>query len=130
MNVHVESAEDPSGDAPPANWREAMADLVSARLALMELEARDLARGATRKGLAVGVLAAAAFFTWALLLAGGIALLAAEFSLPWSWLALGAAGIHLVIALIAFAKLRQPGAPSFAITRSEFQRDREWFKKL
>lgn len=117
-------------DAPPANWREALADLVSARAALVEIEAREVAKRASQKGIAVGVLLGALFFTWALLLAGGIGLLAAKLEISWGWIALAAALLHGIAAALAVVKLRAPSPPSFSITRSEFERDREWFKNL
>ncbi|BCU79108.1 phage holin family protein [Luteolibacter sp. LG18] len=118
------------GEAPPANWREAVADLVSARVALIELEAREAARGAGRKGVLAAILGGAAFFTWALVLAGVIPLLAAAFGVAWGWIALGLALLHAIVAGIALTMLRKPEPPAFSLTRSEFQRDREWFKNL
>ncbi|MGC4015927.1 MAG: phage holin family protein [Luteolibacter sp.] len=117
-------------EAPPANWREAAADLVSARIALIELEARDAARNAGRKGVLGGILAGAAFFTWALILAGLIPLLASACEVSWGWIALGLAALHAIVAGVCFALIRKPVPPAFSLTRSEFQRDSEWFKNL
>lgn len=130
MNVPVDPVPDAHNDTPPANWREAVADLLSGRLALIELEAKEVARDAAKKGILIGLVAGAAFFTWALLLAGLIPLLATAFGVAWGWLALAAAALHVIVALVAVSRLKHPAAPAFTITRSEFQRDREWFKKL
>lgn len=130
MNESPEPATADDRDVPPANWREAAADLVSARIALIEIEARDAAKNAGRKGVLGGILAGAAFFTWALILAGVIPLLAAALEVSWGWIALGLALLHAIVAAVCFALIRKPVPPAFSLTRSEFQRDREWFKNL
>lgn len=130
MNQPVDPVNDVHSDPPPANWREAVADLLSTRLELIELEAKEVAKEAATKGLLIGVIAGAAFFAWALILAGAIPLLAIALKVSVGWIALGAAGLHLIAALIAVARLKRPAPPAFSITRSEFKRDREWFKKL
>lgn len=117
-------------EAAPANWREAVADLLSARVELIRLEAKQAAAQGGRKAVVAGILAIAATFTWALLLAGGIPLIAEGSGIRWPLIALAAAGLHLFLALLMVARLRRPGPPSFPITRDEFQRDREWFKHL
>jgi len=75
-------------------------------------------------------MAIAATFTWALVLAGSIPLIAQASGVKWPVIALSAAGVHLVLALLMVARLRRKGAPAFPITRNEFNRDREWFRTL
>lgn len=126
----MENSPVDGNEAPPANWREAVADLLSARVELIRLEAKQAAAQGARKAVIVAILAIAAAFTWALVLAGGIPLVSEASGIRWPLIALAAAGLHLLLALLMIAQLRRPGSPSFPITRDEFQRDREWFKHL
>lgn len=125
---------DPSPEAtdelPPANWREAVSDLLSARIELIRLEATRASAEGIKKAAALGITVVALTFTWILLLAGGIPLIATASGVKWPLIALAAAGLHLVLALLMLVRLRRRGAPAFPITRNEFQRDREWFRTL
>ncbi|OYV07125.1 MAG: hypothetical protein CFE26_02635 [Verrucomicrobiales bacterium VVV1] len=114
----MENSPVDGNEAPPANWREAVADLLSARVELIRLEAKQAAEQGARKAVVVAILAISAAFTWALFLVGVIPLLSES------------TGVHLFVALLMVARLRRPGSPTFPITRDEFQRDREWFKNL
>ena len=69
-------------------------------------------------------------FAWALLLAGGIAALAAATRWPWHWFALAAAAAHALAAAIGFYLARSAARPAFPITRAEFHKDREWLDTL
>jgi hypothetical protein len=117
-------------DAPPANWREAVADLLSARIDLIRLEASQASAEGARKALALAVMAISIAFTWALVLVGLIPLISESFGIKWPIIALGAAGLHLFVALLMGARIRRQSEPAFPITRKEFQRDREWFRTL
>lgn len=120
----------PPGADAPVNWREAICELLATRAELIRLESSGAARHATRKGLLVGIIAGAAFFTWALALAGLVPLVAAAAGCAWTTAALWAAGLHLIAAVVAIVLLRRPAPPAFPITRAEFQRDREWLTHL
>lgn len=128
------SAVDPEpeapGEAPPANWREAVADLLSARIELIRLEAREASAEGARKAVALAVMAISLAFTWALLLVGLVPLISESSGVRWPVIALGAAVLHLSLALLMLLRLRRQGRPAFPITRKEFQRDREWFRTL
>lgn len=126
----MENSPVDGNEAPPANWREAVADLLSARVELIRLEAKQAAEQGARKAVVVAILAISAAFTWALVLVGVIPLLSEATGVRWPLIALAAAGVHLFVALLMVARLRRPGSPTFPITRDEFQRDREWFKNL
>lgn len=115
---------------PSVNWRQALEELFTTRAELIRLESLAATKGVVSKivwGAALGV---AALFCWLLLLAGGIGLLAKTTGVAWPCLTLTAAGLHLVVALVAYAKLRRPAPPNFSHTKAEFQRDREWLKTL
>ena len=116
--------------ALPANWREALLALVAARVALIELEFKQSAQAGARRALCLAAVAGCVFFTWALLLAGGIALLADSSGWPWYEIAIGAAALHL-LAAIGFALGTRPAStPAFAVTRAEFHKDRQWIENL
>lgn len=129
----------PGGDAPPrsnstsaapSNWREAIPALVSSRIALIQLEARDAARLGARRAAALIAAMLLMFFAWALLLAGGIAIAADQTGWPWHWIALSAAVLHLLVALILLQSAKTPTSAPFPVTRAEFQKDREWIESL
>ena len=114
----------------PAGWSEALGALVSARLALIQIESTAAARQAGRLAGTLAAGALAAFFAWALVLAGGIAALAAATAWPWHWIALAAAAMHALAAAICLLHARSAASPAFPITRAEFQKDREWLETL
>lgn len=114
----------------PANWREALLALVAARGALIELEFKLAAQAGARRAVCLGAVAGCLFFMWALLLAGGIAMLADASGWPWAWIAIGTAALHLVAAF-GFALAAKPATtPAFPVTRAEFHKDREWIENL
>ena len=104
--------------------------LIASRVALIQLESKDVARdGARRAGMLLGVIGFV-FFGWTLLLAGMVALLSTATGWPWSWVAIGLAILHLLLAVV-FAKLAKPsGKPAFPFTRAEFEKDREWIENF
>ena len=116
--------------SPPANWSEALAVLAATRLALIELEFKHAAQAGARRASCFGALLACVFFMWALLLAGGIAVLAQAVGWPWYWIAIGGAALHLVAASCLAMTARAAAAPAFPITRAEFQKDLEWIENL
>ena len=115
---------------PPVNWRQALGELFTTRAELIHLESLAAAKGVVSKMIWGAALGVAALFCWLLLLAGGIGLLAKTTGVAWPWLTFAAAGLHLLVALVAYAKLRRPAPPTFPHTKAEFQRDREWLKTL
>lgn len=118
-----------SGTASP-NWRVALMDLVAARLAIIQLESKDATREASRRAILIAAACGAAFFGWALLLVGSVSLLSQATGWPWNLVAMGLAALHLVIAIILSQSAKPSGTPSFPITRTEFQKDREWIENF
>ncbi len=117
--------------APPSvDWRKALGELFATRAELIRLESQAAAKGVVSKAIWGAILGIAALFCWLLLLAGGIALLAHTTGIVWFWLTLAAAGVHLLVVLLAFVQLRRPAPATFTHTKAEFQRDREWLKNL
>ncbi len=105
-------------------------DLLASRFTLIELESKDAAKeGARRAGL-IAAACGCAVFAWALLLAGGIPLIAGLCGCSWSLVALGAAILHLVTGFILISLAKPSAGPSFPVTRAEFQKDREWIQNF
>ena len=126
-----DAGTNPAGDSThPSNWREALMGLVASRIALIELESKEAASAGARRAASLVGAVISAFFTWALLLAGGIAAIAASTGCPWYWLAIGAAVVHLITALILMKAAKPSGQPAFPVTRSEFKKDREWIENF
>lgn len=119
-----------SGTKLPENWQEALACLVSSRISIMQAESKDAAATGTKKAVLGAVAAFCALLTWLLLLTGAVGAISAATSWTWYHVAFAAAGLHLVIAVIAILIAKSKSAPSFPITRAEFQKDREWLNQL
>ena len=117
-------------DPLPANWREALMSLVATRLTLIELEAKDAAKQTARRGSSLAAAVGCIVFAWALLLAGGVSIIAKSADLPWDQVAIGAAVLHLLGGIILARLARPSAATAFPITRAEFQKDREWIEKF
>jgi uncharacterized membrane protein YqjE len=114
-----------------ANWCEALMTLIASRIALIQLEARETAKQRVRRVVSVIIAVICLFFTWTLLLAGVIAAVSSATDFPWHWLAIGAAALHLLLALFLLkGGSANPPAPPFPLTRAEFQKDREWIENL
>ncbi len=104
--------------------------LIASRVALIQLESKDATRaGAKKAGMLLAVIGCVCF-AWLLLLAGGVSLIATILHWPWSWVAIGLAMLHLVIAVILAKLATTPGSSSFPVTRAEFQKDREWIENF
>jgi len=104
--------------------------LIASRVTLIQLESKEAAGEAGRRIAYLIAAVCAAVFAWALLIAGLVAILSESIGRPWSWVAVGFALLHLLAGLL-LARLAKPsGAPAFPITRSEFQKDREWIENF
>ena len=131
-------SDDPPIIASPAagdrsaggNWVEAIFGLAESRAAIMSLEAKDALNSGVAKFIPLAVCLFCVFTAWALTVAAAIGNLAACTALKWFQVAFAMAGLHLVIAAVAWliAKRRRP--TPFPVTRSEFEKDREWLIQL
>lgn len=117
-------------ESAPLDWREALLNLLSARAALVDLEARELARATAAKLMQAALALLALAVTWLLILAGAIGALAAFTPLAWYWIALILALLHAIAATILGKAASQPSPPAFPHSRSEFLKDREWIRNL
>jgi len=114
----------------PAGSIEALSALVGSRIAVIQLESRVATRQAGELVALIVTVALAAFFAWALLLAGAIAALAATSGWSWHWIALAVAAVHVAAAAIGLQRAKSAARPAFPITRAEFNKDREWLRTL
>lgn len=117
------------GDLPP-DWSEAMLNLVSARIELIQLESREAARTATRKAIMTGAGIGLIFFGWLLALAGIIGMIAHGAQIGWHWIAIIAALLHIIPAWLLLRTAKSTPTPSFPFTRAEFIKDRQWLQNL
>lgn len=114
----------------PESWKEALACLVSSRIAIIQAESKEAASAGAKKAVLGVVAALCALFTWILILAGAVGAISAATSWQWYHVAFAAAGLHLAFALITVLMLKAKAAPPFPITRAEFEKDREWLNQL
>jgi MFS family permease len=112
------------------HWRDALAGLLASRLALIQWESQAARREIVKCIAGLVMAAVAAVFSWALVLAGAIAALAAATGWSWFWLALAAALLHALFALGILLWVNSSRTPVFPITRNEFQKDRQWLQTL
>jgi uncharacterized membrane protein YqjE len=110
----------------PPNWRTALVDLLSSRIALIQLEFQQAAGSGIKRGALFAAAALLALLAWITLVAGTIGAISASAGWPWYWVTLSAGGIHLLIALILILIAKKPGPATFEVTRAEFQKDRAW----
>ena len=120
------------GSSPEAqlNWREALVELVTSRIALIRLESQGMVQQGVRTAAAGVVAVLAMLFAWALVLVGGIGALAVAAHWPWYWIALAVALLHVGAAGLCVMRIKAAQAPAFPVTRNEFQKDREWLLNL
>lgn len=120
------------GDAGlPKDWKSALANLVSARLEIIRIEAKSASAAAVGSIALLVVMLFGLLFAWALGLAAAIGAIAASGSWEWYLVAAVAAGAHLLLAVIALLIIRAgKRKASFPVTRAEFEKDREWLNRL
>lgn len=114
----------------PENWKGALVGLVASRVEILSVEAKEAIGSAGGK---IALLLTGFFFlltAWVLLLAGAVGGIASATDWKWYHVAFAAAGIHFLLALIAVLVAKSRKSDSFAVTRAEFEKDREWLNQL
>lgn len=115
----------------PQNWKEAIPCLVASRIAIIKAESGDVVGSVVGKIVLLAVAAFCLVLVWLLVVAGVIGAIAAATSWKWYHVAFAEAGVHALVALVAFLIARsKTTGPAFPITRSEFEKDREWLDQL
>lgn len=116
--------------AARGNWVEAIFDLVESRAAIISLEARDVLNSGLAKLIPLAVCLFCVFAAWALAVAAAIGCVAALTEWKWYQITFAMAGLHIVIGVVALLIAKKRKAASFPVTRSEFEKDREWLIQL
>lgn len=125
----AEGHTDPSASGTE-NWSAAVSSLLTARLAIISAEAKIAAESTVKKVILAAVAALTGLLFWLTLMAGLIGLIPSlTCALSWYHVALIIAGLHLLVALIAVMLLKKKTPPPFSLTRSEFEKDRQWLSK-
>jgi len=121
---------DGDGDSLRRNWSDAIVALIESRAAIVSLEAKDALGSALAKLIPLALCLFCVFAAWALTVAATIGCLTAATDWEWHQITFSMAGLHILIAVVAllFARAKKP-AP-FPVTRSEFEKDREWLIHL
>ncbi|MBK1835129.1 phage holin family protein [Roseibacillus ishigakijimensis] len=123
-----------SGNEPEISFPKGLSAYVRTRLQLISLETQEALVHLQGKmgplvavvicGLSAYVLVLAAVIS---LLGKALFLLTKNEFLGWEVIALGTAGLHIVIIKAMKAKItRKPKSPLFEYSRAELERDREW----
>ncbi len=122
--------EPPSETKLPESWKEAFGTLVSSRIAIIQAESGEAVSTGVKKAVLVAVIALSALLIWILVLAGAVGAIAAATELMWYHMAFIAAGVHLIIAIIAVFLVKAKSAAPFPMTRAEFEKDKAWLNQL
>ena len=108
-----------------------LAEFVSSRLSLAAQESKTaLVNVLILVGCLVCALVMLAF-GYVFLLVSAIFGIAHTAGISWVWIAFGAAGLHLVLAVVCLVIARMRlRTPMFESTSAELKKDREWLKNL
>src|SRR5437016_13774036 len=109
----------------------ALAGFIESRFALFAKESK--AALTQLLGLAACLVAALMLFSfgYVFLVASAVVGVARFAQVSWLWTALGAAGIHIALALVCLLIARsRMTRPPFRETTAELKKDREWLKNL
>lgn len=115
----------------PRNWIEAVPALIASRIGIFRIEAQEALSALIAKLVLVAFGALMFVCAWALLLAGAVGWISAHYEWPWYQVALGAAGVHFVLAVMMFMIIRAIKRPcAFPVTCQEFEKDRQWLNQI
>jgi uncharacterized membrane protein YqjE len=112
------------------NWMEAICGLVESRVSIISIESKDALNSALAKFIPLAVCLFCVLAAWFLAVATAIGCLAATTEWKWYQITFAIAGLHLVIALVALLIAKKSKPAPFPVTRSEFEKDREWLIQL
>lgn len=115
---------------PNGNWVEAIFGLIESRAEIISLEAKEAMGDGFAKLVPLVICLFCVFATWALTVVAAIGCLANATNWKWYEITCAMAALHMVIAVIAFLVAKKPKPAPFPVTRSEFEKDREWLIQL
>jgi len=114
----------------PKNWIEALTGLVSSRIAIFQIEAKEAASSALAKILPLILALSFSLMAWLLLVAGLIGFISQGCGWSWYDAAFALAGGHLLLGVLMLLLVRSKPKEPFTVTRAEFEKDRKWLNKL
>jgi Putative Actinobacterial Holin-X, holin superfamily III len=122
-------------EIPPVartSWRSALPDFLSAKAALLQMEAHDFGRIAVRKVALIMVAAFTFAVAWLGLMAGltGWIPVLSHGRLPWYIVAMALGVLHFIVATISVRMVNRPGPEAFPLTKQELKKDQTWLKSL
>lgn len=128
------SEESPNPSAPSSvagiDWQSALAEFVSSRVALIQLESKDAVRMIAQKSRYSAMLVAFSLLAWFFFVAGLIGCLHHWTRAPWWAYAMGFGLVHALLAWRIANLLKRPQPPPFPLTCQEFHKDRLWMQSL
>lgn len=116
--------------AAPKNGIDAVFGLVESRAAIVSIEAKEALGSALTKIALLLIVLLGGVGAWALAIAGAVGVIANATDWEWYNVAFAAAGVHVLIALVALLIAKSSKSLIFPVTRAEFEKDREWLNKL
>lgn len=115
-----------SQNASPTSWADAFMSLVFARCSIFRIEAQEAAAIASRKLIQTLIGIIFLMIAWFFTMIGGAFAIASFTAIPWYWILLSFAAIHIIVALWFLYLAKKASPKAFAVTLDELQKDREW----
>ncbi len=112
------------------SWLDAILGLIESRAAIISLEAKDAVGNGLAKLVPLLIALFCVFVAWALIVVAVIGCLASALDWEWYLITFAMAALHIVIAVVALLIAKKPTPAPFPVTRSEFEKDREWLIQL
>jgi len=132
------SVQQEAQEPASADWK----GFINARKELLTIEAKEVGQFALGKGIAAGALVFGFLFFWLILVMALVSLVGKVLAnryddhlflgveIGWEIVAVIVAVLHLLVGLIALAKLKKkPRESFFSYTMQEIEKDRQWLQK-
>lgn len=119
-----------ASNAAQVGWLEAIFGLIESRAAIISLEAKDAVGNGLAKLVPLLVCLFCVFAAWALTVAAAIGCLANATDWKWYEITCAMAALHIIMAVVALLIVKKRKPAPFPVTRSEFEKDREWLIQL
>ncbi|MEY3395400.1 MAG: hypothetical protein RL346_1636 [Verrucomicrobiota bacterium] len=121
----------PDNHPVPKHWIEAIPALISSRFGIFRYEAQQAISSMVSRSVLIAIGALFFLCAWVLLVAGGVGWVSARYEWPWYQVALGASGVHFILAVMVSMIMRAVKRPcAFPLTCQEFEKDRQWLNQL
>lgn len=119
------------GSGAAKNLIQAGLSYIEARGQLLQVEAKEAATHVSRMASLGGIAAGALFIAWGLAVPAGVSLIAKATESRWEYIALAAAGAHLLLAFVflLIVKARSRSLRPFEESLNQLREDRAWLAK-